>query len=279
VACGGTRLTRLPLVYEFGGSFPLVECAGCGLRFLAVQPTGEGLASLYSAEYFQRDFRCGRSAVAYSSEETFRAENQSLLDAFERLGPDPRDARVPRSLLEVGSAGGWLLKHARERGWRVLGVELSAEAVAQARSLGLEVFHGDLLAAALAPAAFDLVYMGDVLEHVPDCRAALVEVARVLRPGGHFLYADYRYNAGLAAWEQALAAAPLALLHSRVINTEVRRGMDRNAPRSEELIARHLPRCMHGIGRDFAGLPGSHIYEAVRRGKLSYRSYCLQKPG
>jgi hypothetical protein len=54
--------------------------------------------------------------------------------------------------------------------------------------------------------------------------------------------------------------------------------MDRNAPRSQDLIARHLPRFMHGIGRDFAGLPGSHIYEAVRRGELSYRSYCLQKP-
>ena len=196
VACGGERLKSLPLLYEFRGSFPLVECDDCGLRFLRVQPAGEGLAALYSAGYFERDFRCGRSAAAYSSEEPFRAEDASLLDAFERLGPDPdpdpdpRDARVPqarvpRRLLELGSAGGWLLKHARERGWQAQGVEFSADAAEHARALGLEVFQGDLLAAALPAETFDLVYMGDVLEHVPDCLAVLVEAVRLLKTGGH----------------------------------------------------------------------------------------------
>jgi len=178
VACGGARLEPLPLVYEFRGSFPLVECDDCGLRFLRVQPAAEGLAALYSAAYFESDFRCGRSEVAYSAEEPFRAENTSLLEAFERLGP-------PGRLLELGSAGGWLLKHARERGWEAQGVELSADAAERALALGLEVFQGDLLAAALPAESFDLVYMGDVLEHVPDCRAVLAEAGRLLRTGGH----------------------------------------------------------------------------------------------
>ena len=176
-ACGSGSLARLPLRYEHRGTFPAVRCRGCGLRFLRVQPAGEGLAGLYAADYFERDFRCGRSASDYFSEEAFRAENAGLLDAFAALRP-------PGRLLEVGCAGGWLLKHAAERGWQVRGVELSAAAVAHARGLGLEVFHGDLAAAALPPGAFDLVYMGDVLEHVPDCRATLLEVARVLAPGG-----------------------------------------------------------------------------------------------
>jgi SAM-dependent methyltransferase len=58
--------------------------------------------------------------------------------------------------------------------------------VAHARARGLEVFQGDLLGARLPADTFDLVYMGDVLEHVPDCRAVVAEVARILKPGGWF---------------------------------------------------------------------------------------------
>ena len=179
--CGAQDLRPLPLAYEFRGRFPAVRCPGCGLFFLAVQPTAEGLAELYSAAYFESDFRCGRSEVAYADEAAFRAENAGLLAAFDAIVPP---GATPRRLLEVGCAGGWLLKHARERGWEVKGVELSADAAARARALGLDVFHGDLAGAAYPAASFDLVYMGDVLEHVPDCRAVLAEVARVLVPGG-----------------------------------------------------------------------------------------------
>jgi hypothetical protein len=54
--------------------------------------------------------------------------------------------------------------------------------------------------------------------------------------------------------------------------------MDRNSPRSLELIARHLPKFLHALGRDFAGVRGSRIYNALSSGELSYRSYCLQQP-
>jgi SAM-dependent methyltransferase len=177
LACGNPRLRRLPLRYEHRGSFPMVECAECGMRFLAKQPTRASLASLYSAEYFEKDFRCGRSESAYSKEAAFRAENQALLDEFETIVSG-------RRLVEIGCAGGWLLKHAAERGWQARGVELSRDAVAHARALGLDVFHGDLPGAQYPPASADLIYMGDVLEHVPDPRAVLVEAARVLAPGG-----------------------------------------------------------------------------------------------
>jgi SAM-dependent methyltransferase len=150
------------------------------MRFLGVQPSPEGLVELYSAGYFETDFRCGRSEAAYSDESAFLEENRGLVDDFERLLPEVRERR----LLEVGCAGGWLLKHATGRGWGVRGVELSADAAARARGLGLDVITGDLDTARFPAAAFDLVYMGDVLEHVPDCRATVAEVARVLEPGG-----------------------------------------------------------------------------------------------
>jgi len=202
LACGSDRLRGLPLRYEYRGSFPLVECRVCGMRFLRVQPVGEGLASLYDTGYFESDFRCGRSESGYFSEEAFREENRALLAAFEKL-------RAPGRLLEVGCAGGWLLKHAGERGWEAQGVELSAGAVEHARALGLRVFHGDLLGAKLHPSFFDLVYLGDVLEHVPDCAAVLAEISRVLKPAG-YVYLRGPITTNSLARRIALAASAIA---------------------------------------------------------------------
>lgn len=178
LACGGERLRALPLRYRHRGEFPLVECRRCGMRFLAVQPAAEGLAELYGAEYFERDFRCGRSDASSFDDDAFRGEYRALTDAFASL-------RAGGRLLEVGCAGGGLLREAASRGWEVRGVELSREAAARAQALGLDVFQGDLADARLPGDTFDLVYMGDVLEHVPDCRATLLEVARVLKPAGY----------------------------------------------------------------------------------------------
>lgn len=180
LACGGTSLAPLAMRYEWNGlAFPVTECRTCGMRFLRVQPVGETLAKMYSAEYFEVDFRCGRSDARSVDEAAFRAENAGLLDRFERY-------RGAGRLLEVGCASGWLLKHAGERGWNVTGVELSPEMVAHARGLGVNVHEGTLDTVALPEGAFDLVYMGDVLEHVPDCRDTAARVAKLLAPGGHF---------------------------------------------------------------------------------------------
>jgi 2-polyprenyl-3-methyl-5-hydroxy-6-metoxy-1,4-benzoquinol methylase len=179
LACGSRSIASAAMRYEWQGTrFPAAECRDCGMLFLRVQPVGESLARMYSAEYFAEDFRCGRIDAHSTDESAFRAENDGLLDRFEPW-------RGANRLLEVGCASGLLLKRARERGWEATGVELSPDAVAHARSLGLDVHQGTLDDAALPAEAFDIVYMGDVLEHVPDCHATLAEVARVLEPGGH----------------------------------------------------------------------------------------------
>jgi len=178
-SCGATRFRSLAMRYEWeGATFPLIECWSCGLRFLGVQPAPESLGRLYRAEYFESDYRCGRAAGSSFDEAALAAEDRGLLDRFDTFGARGR-------FLDVGCAAGWLVEHAAQRGWRAQGVELSESAARFARERGLDVFHGELAAAGFPEGAFDLVYLGDVLEHVPDCRAILAEVARVLKPGGH----------------------------------------------------------------------------------------------
>ena len=141
----------------------------------------------------------------------------------------------------------------------------------------LAFIQGDAEKLPFEPDAFDAVINVEASHCYPDFPRFLTEVARVLRPGGHFLYADFRFDDGVDEWEKALAAAPLKLLHTRNINAEVLRGLNRNSARSLDLIARRLPKFLHSLGRDFAGIKDSRIYNALQSGAVSYRSYCFVK--
>ena len=124
------------------------------------------------------------------------------------------------------------------------------------RREGLIFRQGDAEHLPFEDGTFDAVINVEASHCYPDFPRFLAEVARVLKPGGHFLYADFRFADGLAEWEEALASCPMQIEHMRTINAEVLRGMDRNSARSLELIGRHLPKFLHGLGRDFAGVQG-----------------------
>jgi hypothetical protein len=99
----------------------------------------------------------------------------------------------------------------------------------------------------------------------------------VLRPGGHFLYVDFRNRDGFPAWESDLAKSGPRQVSSRVINEEVLRGLKKNSPRSKELINNRLPAFLRKFGREFAVVDGSWFYNDLERGEIEYRAYHLTK--
>lgn len=106
----------------------------------------------------------------------------------------------------------------------------------------------------------------------------LAEVARVLRPDGHFLYADFRLTEGLAAWEAQLADAPIWMLSQRVISSEVMRGMENNSQWWTAAINKLMPAFAHS----FAVTRGNRLvwrtYEGLQSGgSTEYRMYCFAK--
>lgn len=161
------------------------------------------------------------------------------------------------------------------------GLDLNSAGIAFCRRRhrieGLTFVQGDAENLPFANDTFDVVINVEASHCYPNLPRFLAEVARVLRPGGQFLHADFRFRSGIAEWEAALAEAPLRERRRRMINAEVRRGMEVNSERSLRLIVRHLPRFLHGLGRDFAGIKGSRIHTAICEGELSYRSYCFEK--
>lgn len=165
---------------------------------------------------------------------------------------------------------------------RYTGLDLNASGIAfcrrRHRAEGLEFVQGDAQKLPFADASFDVLINVEASHCYPDFQRFLAEVARVLRPGGHFLYADFRFSEHIHGWEQSLSAGRLRHVNWQEIGPGVIRGMEWNSARSQELLDRKLPKFLHGLGRDFAGIKGSRVYTALQTGGLSYRSYHLVKP-
>ncbi len=142
---------------------------------------------------------------------------------------------------------------------------------------GLSFVQGDAQQLPFPDQSLDAVVNVEASHCYPDFPGFLAEVARVLKPGGHFLYADFRFRNQWPEWEHAIANAPLEIVQTRDIREDVLRGMQRNAERSRSLICNCLPWYLHRIGRVFAGLPGTPVYEALKSHQISYRSWCFRK--
>jgi 2-polyprenyl-6-hydroxyphenyl methylase / 3-demethylubiquinone-9 3-methyltransferase len=109
---------------------------------------------------------------------------------LDQLRLDPARCRV----LDVGCGGGLLAEEFARQGFVVTGVDPSAGSIAAARAhasqAGLALDYHQAVGEALpfAEETFDVVYCCDVLEHVTDLDRVIAESARVLKPGGVYLY-------------------------------------------------------------------------------------------
>lgn len=113
-----------------------------------------------------------------------------LRGALGQLGID----RPGRRALDLGCGGGLLAEELARIGLRVEGVDPSGPSLLTARShaerSGLRVGYvrGSGEALPFADASFDLVVCCDVLEHVADLERVIAETARVMKPGGLYVY-------------------------------------------------------------------------------------------
>ncbi|MDG4768425.1 methyltransferase domain-containing protein [Solwaraspora sp. WMMD406] len=96
----------------------------------------------------------------------------------------PPASRPDAVLVDVGCGAGLLAPHLRGKGYRHVGVDLTASALRQAGERDVCPVRADAMALPLSTGIADVVSAGELLEHVPDLAGAVGEACRVLRPGG-----------------------------------------------------------------------------------------------
>ena len=107
-------------------------------------------------------------------------------------------------VLDLGCAFGFATRMLRQRGYDALGVDCSPAYIARARRADPRSTYlvADAAHVPLPDASFDGLLLLDVLEHLPDERGAIAEVARLLAPGGT-LVLSVPYH-GPLAWLDSL---------------------------------------------------------------------------
>ena len=157
----------------------VIECASCGFKHVLPLPSQEELDALYQEEY-------------YSSEKPqylkHTEEDQSWWEMTYRQYFDLFDKHLQKEsprLLEIGSGPGIFLKVGKERGWDVLGIEPSQQAIASSDQFDVPVVHDFFSAESVENlGTFDLIFMDTLLEHVPDPASTIDLCQSILNPGG-----------------------------------------------------------------------------------------------
>lgn len=103
-------------------------------------------------------------------------------------------------MLEVGPGRGWFLSVAAQSGWETWAVEINRQAVQHLNAKGLHRILIETAEDFEAPSgSMDVVRMWDVIEHLQSPRKAVINIHRVLRPGGLLRLATTNF-ASLSRW-------------------------------------------------------------------------------
>jgi 2-polyprenyl-3-methyl-5-hydroxy-6-metoxy-1,4-benzoquinol methylase len=178
-----------PELHQYTGEHVwLVRCATCGFGQPEALPT---LPNFFDRMYDQR------WSEAWVEQE-FSATYKDLI--FDKILRELA-RRVPpgkRRLLDIGAHAGRFIHLAKARGWSVEGIELNRRTAAGAEArTGAVVHRVNALTLALDGHRYDAVVLTDVLEHIPEPKRLLGELAKLLAAGG---VVAVKVPNGMAQW-------------------------------------------------------------------------------
>jgi malonyl-CoA O-methyltransferase len=133
--------------------------------------------------------------------------HNALMEIEERamLSLLPHDLSDQCCLDLACGSGRYLLLMQDRQARQIFGLDYSAHMLAQARDTN-EAFNltqCPFLALPFAAETFDLITCGLAVGHDSNLKGIIAEAARLLRPGGLFIYSDFHPFATLAGWERS----------------------------------------------------------------------------
>ena len=174
--CGGEPDgRRFPYQTRYDGiDFNYLGCRSCATVFVDPVPGPSTFARMYAKSAYH-DVHYGDSDVGH-----YRASVDLMAKHL------PAGAFV----LDYGCGAGGFMSACKEGGYRTFGVDFDASAARSAGDrVGCDWASVSDFASGYSDILFDVIHLGDVLEHLPDPLGTLLSLVPRLRPGG-YLYVE-----------------------------------------------------------------------------------------
>jgi ubiquinone/menaquinone biosynthesis C-methylase UbiE len=188
-----------------------------------------------------------------------------------------------KTLLEIGSGrGGGLSYIAKNFPLNsAMGIDLNERAAKFCNKYykikGLSFGQGDAQNLKIADSSYDAIINVESSHRYPNMNAFLREVNRILKPGGYFLFTDFRYDHEMVELKQHLASTNLSMVKEEMITPKVVKALDIDDERKRKLVKRLAPRFLWNLALNFAGTKGSETYNHFESRKYEYFTYIYQK--
>ena len=191
---------------------------------------------------------------------------------------------VGANVLEVGSGrGGGSSYFARyHKPTQVTGMDYSSEAVAFCQERhravpNLQFVVGDAEKLPFAAASFDVVVNVESSHCYGNVGKFFNEVARVLRPGGYFVFADLRGATEMDQLKEMLAAQPWEQIEEEDITARVAAALKADDARKRAMIAEVVSPRLRPMFEEFAGVEGGKISQGFQKRDLLYFRFAFRR--
>ncbi|MDX9749290.1 MAG: class I SAM-dependent methyltransferase [Paludibacter sp.] len=188
-----------------------------------------------------------------------------------------------KHMLEVGSGrgGGASMIKKYHQPEKMVGLDFSRAAIKLCNrnhiAEGLAFIEGDAENIPFSTGSFDVVINVESSHCYSSMKGFLNEVLKVLKPGGHFLFTDFRKPYEIEDLEGMIAASGLEVLTKRDITPNVLKALDEDHDRRMQTIVQHVPKPFISQFYEFAGVRDSIIYRQLEAGGMIYLSYVMRK--
>jgi len=189
-----------------------------------------------------------------------------------------------KDIAEIGSGrGGGLSYIVRTfKPKTALGIDLDANAIKfcnkQYPENGLSFAQGDAQDLSQLPdQSFDVILNNESSHRYPRMDLFLNEVRRLLRPGGYFLFSDFRSDHNMDDLRQHVSSSGLKVLREKDITSNVVEALNKDDKRKRLLVKKLIPFVIQKVALNFAGTVGSETYNRFATRKFEYFHYVMQK--